>query len=230
MPKVKLNELMNSGEILESNKSSKPGLLRTVYAKVADYLANRNGRTYPKSVWEKSSKSDLVTEQMEMGCFFGEVNHPFDDRMEIDLNNVSHNIRNLDVKDDGVYANIDILDTPGGKLINTLLEYGSKIGISSRGCGSLDESNNEVQDDYQLFAFDIVARPSVAAARLTESEQLVKDGKAIMTEDEIHNVIKTYRQSVLKESSLKEDNSFSTDKLVKQLIKESEELNKKGRI
>ncbi|MBQ2639257.1 MAG: hypothetical protein IJF92_00625 [Bacilli bacterium] len=228
MSAVKLNELMNSGEVKEIQKSNKKGVLRTVVAKITDYLANRNGRVYPRRIWEKACNSDLVKEQVACNCFFGEANHPFDDRMDIDLTNVSHAIKDINVKDDGVYATIDILDTPSGNIIDKLMEYGSKIGISSRGCGSLNESTNEVQDDYQLFAFDIVARPSVAAARLTESEELMKQGKVIMTESEIKSVLSNYRANVLNESGYTQmKESVNTNNIIKQLMKESQELNRK---
>lgn len=227
MPKVKLNELMNSGEIKEIKKSDKKSVLKSIRAKLADYLPNRNNRTYSIDLWRKAANADLVKEQIECGCFFGEANHPFDDRMDIDLTNVSHAIRDLDVNNDGVYGTIDILDTPSGNIINKLIEYGSKIGISSRGVGSLNEDTNEVQNDYQLFAFDIVARPSVAAARLTESEQLVKDGKAIMTEAEIKEVLNSYRAQTLNESARGYNKSdISVNSIVDQLVKESKDLNR----
>ena len=225
---VKLNELMNSGSIVESQKSERKGVLRTIIAKITDYLPNRNGRVYPRSIWEKACNSDLVKEQVACNCFFGEANHPFDDRMDIDLTNVSHAISKIDIKDDGVYGTIDILDTPSGNIIDKLMEYGSKIGISSRGCGSLDDRTNTVQDDYQLFAFDIVARPSVAAARLTESEELMKQGKVIMTESEIQNVLRGYRNNVLNESGYTQiKENLGANKIISQLIKESEELNRR---
>lgn len=225
---VKLNELMNSGSIVESQKSERKGVLRTIIAKITDYLPNRNGRVYPRSIWEKACNSDLVKEQVACNCFFGEANHPFDDRMDIDLTNVSHAISKIDIKDDGVYGTIDILDTPSGNIIDKLMEYGSKIGISSRGCGSLDDRTNTVQDDYQLFAFDIVARPSVAAARLTESEELMKQGKVVMTESEIQNVLRGYRNNVLNESGYTQiKENLGANKIISQLIKESEELNRK---
>lgn len=225
---VKLNELMNSGSILESKKSERKGVLRTIIAKITDYLPNRNGRVYPRSIWEKACNSDLVKEQVACNCFFGEANHPFDDRMDIDLTNVSHAISKIDIKDDGVYGTIDILDTPSGNIIDKLMEYGSKIGISSRGCGSLDDRTNTVQDDYQLFAFDIVARPSVAAARLTESEELMKQGKVVMTESEIQNVLRGYRNNILNESGYTQiKENLGANKIISQLIKESEELNRK---
>ena len=225
---VKLNELMNSGSIVESQKSERKGVLRTIIAKITDYLPNRNGRVYPRSIWEKACNSDLVKEQVACNCFFGEANHPFDDRMDIDLTNVSHAISKIDIKDDGVYGTIDILDTPSGNIIDKLMEYGSKIGISSRGCGSLDDRTNTVQDDYQLFAFDIVARPSVAAARLTESEELMKQGKVIMTESEIQNVLRGYRNNILNESGYTQiKENLGANKIISQLIKESEELNRK---
>lgn len=225
---VKLNELMNSGSIVESQKSKRKGVLRTIIAKITDYLPNRNGRVYPRSIWEKACNSDLVKEQVACNCFFGEANHPFDDRMDIDLTNVSHAISKIDIKDDGVYGTIDILDTPSGNIIDKLMEYGSKIGISSRGCGSLDDRTNTVQDDYQLFAFDIVARPSVAAARLTESEELMKQGKVVMTESEIQNVLRGYRNNILNESGYTQiKENLGANKIISQLIKESEELNRR---
>ena len=163
---------------------------------------------------------------MANNCFFGEANHPFDDRMEIDIDRISHAVRDINIGPDSVTAKIDILDTPEGNIINKLVEYGSKIGISSRGCGSLNEQTNEVEDDYQVFAFDLVVRPSVASARLTESEQLVKDGKVAMTEAEIKNVLNGYK-SILKEKEDVSDINISTSKIVNQLMKESEDLNRK---
>lgn len=225
---IKLNELMNSGSILEAKKSNRPGVLKTIIAKITDYLPNRNGRIYPRKIWEKACNSDLVKEQVACNCFFGEANHPFDDRMDIDLTNVSHAISKLDIRDDGVYGTIDILDTPSGGIIDKLLEYGSKIGISSRGCGSLDDATNTVQDDYQLFAFDIVARPSVAAARLTESEELMKQGKIIMTESEIKSVLNNYRNNVLNESGyIQREKESVANNIISRLIKESQELNRR---
>ena len=148
--------------------------------------------------------------------------------MDIDLTNVSHAISKIDIKDDGVYGTIDILDTPSGNIIDKLMEYGSKIGISSRGCGSLDDRTNTVQDDYQLFAFDIVARPSVAAARLTESEELMKQGKVTMTEAEVKTVLSNYRNNVLNESGYTQiKENIGANNIISQLIKESEELNRK---
>ena len=223
MAKVKLNEVVSSDMKYTEvkNEEKRPGVLRTIKGNITDYLANRNGRVYGKKLWEKALTSDYVKEQMANNCFFGEANHPFDDRMEI-----SHAVRDINIGPDSVTAKIDILDTPEGNIINKLVEYGSKIGISSRGCGSLNEQTNEVEDDYQVFAFDLVVRPSVASARLTESEQLVKDGKVTMTENEIKNVLNGYK-SILKEDKSSSEVKSDTSVIIKQLMKESEELNKK---
>lgn len=228
MAKVKLNEVVSSDMKYTEvkNEEKRPGVLRTIKGNITDYLANRNGRVYGKKLWEKALTSDYVKEQMANNCFFGEANHPFDDRMEIDIDRISHAVRDINIGPDSVTAKIDILDTPEGNIINKLVEYGSKIGISSRGCGSLNEQTNEVEDDYQVFAFDLVVRPSVASARLTESEQLVKDGKVTMTEAEIKNVLNGYK-SILKEKENVSDINISTSKIVNQLMKESEDLNRK---
>lgn len=232
MAKIKLNETLAEDmnyKVVSENKSKRPGVLKTIHGNITDYLANRNGRIYGKSLWEKALNSDLVKEQIASNCFFGEAGHPLDDRMEIDISKISHAVRDIKIGPDAVTAEIDILDTPEGNIISKLVDYGSKIGISSRGCGSLDESTNEVGDDYQVFAFDLVVRPSVASARLTESEQLIKDGKTIMTESEIKDVISNYRKNILTEDTkMTSSNSESmSNKIINQLIKESAQLNRK---
>lgn len=109
-----------------------------------------------------------------------------EERLEVDLANVSHAINDMWIEEDGVYGTVDILPTPQGQIINSLIEYGSEIGISSRGSGSV--IGNEVDpDDYMFITFDIVMRPSVQAARLdlrmVESENIdVNAVKGILNE------------------------------------------------
>ena len=162
------------------------------------------------------------------------IGHPFDDRVEIDLNNVSHCVHKLWIEGNSVMAELDLLPTPAGEIINKLIDYGSKIGVSSRGAGSVLSDGSVDPNDYQFFTFDLVPRPSVAAARpaLAESE-LLKPEK-ILTESEIANVIESYKNidKKLKESQdgfiyIKEgeERKVSTN-IISKLIKESEKLNK----
>ena len=109
-----------------------------------------------------------------------------EERLEVDLANVSHAINDMWIENDGLWGTIDILPTPQGQIINSLIDYGSEIGISSRGSGSV--VGNEVDpDDYTFVTFDIVMRPSVQAARLdlrmVESENInVDEVKGILNE------------------------------------------------
>ena len=195
MNKQILNESMATS-LFEEVKDEKPaGILKRIKGIVADFKPNRNGRIYPKELWEKVINSEYVKEMMANKCLFGENNHPLDsDRMEIDLNNVSHCIHNLYIEGDNVIGELDLLPTPAGEIINTLIDYGSKIGVSSRGAGAVNSDGTVDVDSYSFFTFDLVPRPSVAAARpaLQESEQLPE--AKILTESEIATIISNYKE------------------------------------
>lgn len=72
MAKIKLNETLaeDMNYKLSENKNKRPGVLKTIHGNITDYLANRNGRIYGKSLWEKALNSDLVKEQIASNCFF----------------------------------------------------------------------------------------------------------------------------------------------------------------
>lgn len=177
-------------------KDKPANVLKRIQMKLSDWKPNRNGRVYPKELWENVVNSDYVKEAINTHTLFGESSHP-EERLEVDLANVSHAINDMWIANDGVWGTIDILPTPQGQIINSLIEYGSEIGISSRGSGSV--VGNEVDpDDYTFVTFDIVMRPSVQAARLdlrmVESENInVEEVKSILNEysesikDERHN-------------------------------------------
>lgn len=211
--------------------NTNPSILKTVKGIVADFGPNRNGRVYPRELWERVINSEYVKEMMASKMLLGEADHPFDDRVEISIKEVSHAINKLWIEGDKVMAELDILNTPNGEKVATLVDYGSKIGVSSRGAGSVLSDGSVDPNDYQFFTFDIVCRPSVQAARITESENInVKP----LTESEIANVIESYKNidKKLKESQdgfiyIKEgeERKVSTN-IISKLIKESEKLNK----
>jgi hypothetical protein len=126
---------------------------------------NRNGRVYPKEVMAKEVaryNKDLV----EQNRAFGELGHP--SGPQINLERVSHLTKVLRMEGDDVYGKAKILDTPYGNIVKNLLDEKAKIGVSSRGMGSLKvnkEGVNEVQNDFYLStAADIVADPSAPDA------------------------------------------------------------------
>lgn len=217
-------------EAVETEQTN-PSVLKTVKGIVADFNPNRNGRVYPRQLWEKVINSEYVKEMMSSRMLLGEADHPFDDRVEISIKEVSHAINKLWIENDKVMAELDILNTPNGEKVATLIDYGSKIGVSSRGAGSVTSDGSVDPDDYQFFTFDIVCRPSVQAARITESENVSPE--KVLTEGEIANIIKSYKNIDTK-LDYSECYSYITEgeekhfksSIINSLIKESEDLNK----
>jgi len=164
------DEFIFSKECYESVSSNKKGVLRTIKGPVAEWEnLNRNSRKYSEKLWDKVLDSDYVKEQKENKTLYGEANHP-ENRFEVDFSRVSHNIVNLYKVPESkqVFAEIDILDTPLGNVLDVLYEYGSVIGYSSRAGGVLHKKKDYVEVDeesYHFITFDAVPYPSVKSAR-----------------------------------------------------------------
>jgi hypothetical protein len=124
---------------------------------------NRNGRVYPRAILEGEVdryNKKYVTERRALG----ELNHP--SGPTVNLDKVSHIITELKMNGKDVYGKAKLLETPCGLIAQNLLEAGVKLGVSSRGMGSLKENRGykEVQKDFMLSAVDIVADPSAPNA------------------------------------------------------------------
>lgn len=127
-------------------------------------IKNRNGRVYPKDVMEKEVKR-YVKEFVEKGRAFGELGHP--DGPTINLDKVSHLITKLEADGNNYVGRAKILSTPNGQIVRNLIDDGAKLGVSSRGLGSLEQKGGAqyVKSDFQLAtAGDIVADPSAPEA------------------------------------------------------------------
>ena len=124
---------------------------------------NRNGRIYEKSILE-AAVNKYVTEQVSTGRAVGELNHP--EGPTINLDKVSHKITELRFEGSNVIGKASILNTPMGNIVTGLLEGGVKLGVSSRGMGSLVQKNGTmyVKDDFMLSTIDIVQDPSAPEA------------------------------------------------------------------
>lgn len=193
--------------LIESTKSkfktlpNKPkNALKRIQGVLSDFKSNRNGRVYPRELWENVLNSDYVKEMIESHGLVGELDHP-EERLEISLQNVSHVINDMWIEGDQVLGIIDILPTPSGKIVNELLDYGTDIGISSRGAGSVG-AGNVVDSDYQFVTFDFVARPSCEAARLNTILESVKPEIESNTDDKVNAILEGYK------NNLKENDSF----------------------
>lgn len=164
-------------KLTEEEKQNRQ-ILGTLVGPCADITnATRNGRTYSEKLWEKVFDAPLVKEQLKAGGIFGELEHP-ESRDQVDPEKIAIVMPEPPKKgDDGLlYGYWHILNTPCGKILKTLVDYGYKPGISTRGNGDIitDYNGNESvdPDTYQLNALDIVLIPAVEKARLELAESL----------------------------------------------------------
>ena len=160
--KLITEQIENVNVISEGKGDSKKLYIEGVF--LQSELKNRNGRMYPFSVLEKEVNR-YNEEYIKTSRALGELGHP--DGPTVNLDRVSHRITSLAAEGNNFIGKAQILDTPMGKIAKSLLEDGVKLGVSSRGMGSIDkqEDVNVVCDDFMLAtAADIVADPSAPDA------------------------------------------------------------------
>ena len=167
------SERKNGGKVIVS------GVLQRAEAK------NQNGRVYPKKILMREVKKYAETNIKENRAL-GELDHP--DSSVINLRNVSHNVLSVDWKGNDVVGTVEILPTPSGNILKQLLGAGIRLGISSRGLGSVEEiSENtvEVQEDFELIGWDFVSNPSTQGAFMYpdghQNEGLIREGVSLET-------------------------------------------------
>ena len=167
-------------------------------------IKNRNGRIYPKEVIQK----------VENKRAFGELGHP--EGPTINLDKVSHMIEKLEEDGNNFVGRAKILSTPNGQIVKNLIDDGAKLGVSSRGLGSLESKGNAqyVKDDFQLAtAGDIVADPSAPEAfveGIMEGVEWVYESGILKAKDldQMQKDLKTARLNKLEETKLNLWKSF----------------------
>ena len=136
---------------------------------------NQNGRIYPKSILEREvmNYQKFIKERRALG----ECDHP--DSSVVELKNASHLVTDARLEGDNVVGTIEILGTPSGEILKSLIEAGVTLGISSRGVGSTRSEGGSqiVQDDFQLICFDMVSEPSTPGAFM------LREGKTVSRDD-----------------------------------------------
>lgn len=145
------------------------------------HLKNQNGRIYPKEVLirEVENYIKVVSEARALG----ELDHP--ETSTVALDRASHIIREIYWEGDTVRGVVEVLPTPKGLILAQLLEAGVRIGMSSRGIGSTEQTNEGtdiVQDDYGLICFDAVSEPSTPGAFINENIKI--DSKRMYTKSD----------------------------------------------
>ena len=157
---------------------------------------NGNKRIYPRTIIEKEVENHCNGKIKESRAL-GELGHP--PTSEINLDRVSHLIKELRMDGDVAIGKAQVLDTPCGKIAKKLMEAGVKLGVSSRGVGSL--KNGVVQNDYRLICVDIVADPSGPGCyvdSVMESKEWVLEN-GILTEKEV-STLKTNVDKIIVET------------------------------
>ena len=171
-------------------------------------IKNRNGRIYPKEVIQKEVKR-YNKEFVEQDRAFGELGHP--EGPTINLDKVSHMITKLEEDGNNFVGRAKILSTPNGQIVKNLIDDGAKLGVSSRGLGSLESKGNAqyVKDDFQLAtAGDIVADPSAPEAfvnGIMEGTEWVYESGILKARDieDMQKEMKSARLNELEETKLK---------------------------
>tara|TARA_R100001015_G_C4634842_1_gene202325 strand:- start:3319 stop:3981 length:663 start_codon:yes stop_codon:yes gene_type:complete len=172
------SEQQNGGKVILT------GVLQRAGAK------NQNGRVYPKDILAREVaeyKKGPVAERRALG----ELDHP--ESSVVNLSNASHNVLDCWFQNDDVIGKVEILDTPSGKILKELLKAGIKLGISSRGLGSvreLGEGTVEVQDDFELICWDFVSNPSTHGAFMKPMNESVNLSSPVDRFDSINNIIR----------------------------------------
>ena len=162
-------ELQYDRSILtESLDGNKPFILKNVVLQRAN-AKNQNGRIYPKEILMREAavyKKNFVDSRRAVG----ELDHP--ESPVVNLKNVCCNVVGLWSEGDDVRGDVEILSTPTGNIVKELIKNNIRLGISSRGMGSvrqMSENTVEVQEDFSLICFDIVSNPSTIGAFINES-------------------------------------------------------------
>jgi hypothetical protein len=164
-----------SPELIKESRSNNNGkiILRGILQK-ADTL-NQNGRIYPEIILSREVRNyqKFINENRSLG----ELDHP--DSSVVELKNASHIIREAKMEGKVCKGVVELLDTPSGKILQSLVESGVTLGISSRGVGSTKHENDYdvVQDDFQLICWDFVSEPSTPGAFM------MKEGKDFSKKD-----------------------------------------------
>ncbi len=173
-----LTEWMNfdyTPEMIKESREAHGGkiLMKGILQK-ADTL-NQNGRIYPEEILDREVRNyqKFIKENRALG----ECDHP--DSSVVELKNASHIVREAYMTDGVCYGTVELLDTPSGKILQSLVESGVTLGISSRGVGSTrrDGDFDVVQDDFQLICWDFVSEPS------TPNAFMMKEGRDFSSDD-----------------------------------------------
>ena len=214
---VLIETRMNSLKLCEDkDRPQKKGCLGRLEGICADFKnPTRNGRLYTLGLWKKVFNNSLFKEAIDSKTLFGELDHP-EDRFEPLMSEACVVMTDYKIDEDAgvIYGGFDILDTPKGRVLKAILDYGSVVGVSSRGQGDIIESvdgERVDEDSYDFACFDVVSTPAVEKARQRVAESVkkmsfkesvakqIKDAKTVADLNIIRSVV---RSSELQQSDM----------------------------
>jgi hypothetical protein len=173
--------------ILRESKE-RPGVFEVEGVMQRAGAKNQNGRIYEKSILMREVKK-YMTEFVKNGNAFGELDHP--ESAVVSLKNASHVVKDLYWNGDDLMGKVELLNTPAGNIVKEIIKAGHTIGISSRGTGSVQQTNEgylEVQPDFELVCWDFVSNPSTHGAFMNPISLNENKGK-IDKYAKVHNII-----------------------------------------
>jgi hypothetical protein len=171
------SEQQNNGRVIVT------GVLQRAGAK------NQNGRVYPRDILQREV-TEYKKVQISERRALGELDHP--ESSVVNLSNASHNILDVWWKGDDVVGKVEVLSTPSGNILKELLKSGIKLGISSRGLGSVRQVNEDtvaVQDDFELVCWDFVSNPSTHGAFMAPMNESITNKKPLNKYYKVNNII-----------------------------------------
>lgn len=179
------------GMLTESK--TKPGVFEVVGIMQRAGAKNQNGRIYKKEILQKEVQN-YIENFVKVGNAYGELDHP--ESAVVSLKNASHVVKELWWEGEDLMGKVELLNTPSGNIVKAIIEGGHTIGISSRGTGSVEQTNEGtlmVQPDFELCAWDFVSNPSTQGAfmrpvHLNEGKQVVN--KYTKLDSIINNILR----------------------------------------
>ena len=178
---------------LLTERKDRPGVFEVTGIMQRAGAKNQNGRVYERRILEKEVQN-YIENFVKVGNAYGELDHP--ESAIVSLKNASHVVKDLWWNGDDLMGKVELLNTPSGNIVKEILRGGHTIGISSRGTGSVSQTNEGtlmVQPDFELVCWDFVSNPSTQGAfmnpiSLNEGKQAV--GKYDRLDSIINNILR----------------------------------------
>lgn len=188
-----LIEVQSFKPLLKESKD-KPGVFEVEGVVQRAGAKNQNGRVYDKTILRREVEK-YISEFVNVGNAFGELDHP--ESAVVSLKNASHVVKGLWWNGDDLMGRIELLNTPSGNIVKEIIKGGHTIGISSRGTGSVKQTNEGtlmVQPDFELVAWDFVSNPSTQGAfmhQVSLNESKDSYSKYIKLDSVLNNILRS---------------------------------------